>query len=52
MPEEVTERAKEKATERITVTRGAYTILCIGSAGGVIAALSHGIELLHYLGLI
>jgi len=42
----------EKAQERITLARGEVWLLRIAAATGVISMLSHGIDLLHELGLI
>jgi hypothetical protein len=46
------EDIKEKAEERITLARGEVWLLRIAAATGVLSMISHGIDLLHELGII
>jgi hypothetical protein len=43
---------QDKAEERITLARGEVWLLRIAAATGVISMFSHGIDLLHELGII
>jgi hypothetical protein len=42
---------KEKAEERVTLSKAELWLLRCAAATGVISALSHGLELLHELGI-
>lgn len=46
-----TDQAQEKASERITLARGEVWLLRIAAATGVVSMISHGVDLLHELGL-
>jgi hypothetical protein len=47
-----TDDVREKAEERVTLSRGELWLLRLAAATGVLSALSHGIELLHELHII
>jgi len=42
---------QEKAEERITLARGEVWLLRIAAATGVLSMLSHGVDLLHEIGV-
>ena len=44
--------ARDKASERVTLQRGELWLLRIAAATGVAGMLSHGIDVLHELGLL
>lgn len=48
----VRERVEDKASERITLARGELWLLRIAAATGVLSMISHGVDLLHELGVL
>jgi len=46
------EDVKEKAEERVTLARGEVWLLRIAAATGVLSMISHGIDVLHEVGII
>jgi hypothetical protein len=46
------EDVREKAEERVTLARGEVWLLRIAAATGVLSMISHGIDLLHELGVL
>jgi hypothetical protein len=49
---DLTDEAREKAGERITLSRGEAWMLRIAAATGVAGLLSHGVDLLHEIGVL
>ena len=43
---------QDKAEERITLARGEVWLLRIAAATGVLSMISHGLDLLHEIGVI
>ena len=50
--EGIADRAQDKAKERVTLARGEVWLLRIAAATGVAGMLSHGVDLLHEIGVI
>ena len=46
------DKVQEKAGEKVTLARGEIWLLRIAAATGVIGMLSHGVDLLHELGVL
>jgi len=49
---DTTDEIQDKAREQITLARGEVWLLRIAAATGVLSMISHGIDLLHELGLL
>jgi hypothetical protein len=47
-----TDDIREKAEEKVTLSRGELWLLRVAAATGVVSMLSHGLSFLHEIGLI
>lgn len=50
--DDLTDKVAEKATERITLSRGELWLLRIAAATGVVSMLAHGVDFAHEIGLL